>query len=401
MISTFQPNCADVAVLGGGITGAAVARELTLRGMDVALVEASGPAAGSSGRCDGNVFVQTKHDELAVRLMLRSIETYGRWSDRFGTDIWFEQPGSLVFFTDPEHAREAPARVAWLRQAGARADFIDADEVRRREPGLRGDIAGAIDCYDDSSVYPPAVVAALLRDARAHGCRIHIGVRARRLLLDGAGRVRGVDTDAGQITAPVVVNAMGVWAPELDTSDRVPLPIRPRQGVLVVTEEAPGVVRRAVTEAVYMANRAGAGKGAEAAVAFVAEPTHRGNILLGSSRRFCGYDTRVDDEIFRAIVTRAVGFLPALKHVRAIRSFAGLRPWTPDNKPLVGAVTGLPGYVLATGHEGEGIGLAPVTAELVAAAVLSESVTGLLAEALEAFSPDRLPLGGGPVEEDV
>ena len=192
MTSTFsRPVRADVAVLGGGITGAAVARELAARGADVVLVEAVGPAAGSSGRCDGNVLVQTKHDELGVLLTLRSIEIYQRWVDELDTDIRFEQPGSLVFFTDPAQAAEAPVRVEWLRRAGARADFIDEDEVRRREPELRGDIAGAIDCYDDSSVYPPAVVAALIRAARANGCRVITGVRAHRLLVDPAGRVSG------------------------------------------------------------------------------------------------------------------------------------------------------------------------------------------------------------------
>ncbi|WP_329239733.1 FAD-binding oxidoreductase [Actinoallomurus sp. NBC_01490] len=381
---------ADVAVLGGGIVGAAVAQELSRRGTDVILVEAAGPGTGSSGRCDGNVLVQTKHDELTVRLTEHSIGTYRRWAAELAMDIRFEQRGSLVFFTDPAQAAQAPGRVEWLRGAGVRAEYIGADEIRRREPGLRGDPAGAIDCHDDASVYPPAVVAGLVEDARKHGCRVLTGVRARRLIIGRGGRVRGVETDDGVITAPFVVNAMGVWSPRLDTSGHVPLPVRPRQGVLVVTEEAPGLVRRTVTEAVYMTNRASAGQGADATIAFVAEPTWRGNVLLGSSRRFCGHDVSVDDEILTAIVTRAARFLPELRKLRVIRSFAGLRPWTPDNKPIIGAASGLPGYVLATGHEGEGVGLAPVTAELVAAAVLEAPVSGPLSEALTAFSPDRL-----------
>lgn len=381
---------ADVAVLGGGIVGAAVARELSRRGADVILAEAAGPGAGSSGRCDGNVLVQTKHDELTVRLTVHSIETYRRWAAELETDIRFGQHGSLVFFTDPAQAEQAPRRVEWLKTAGVRAEYIGVDEIQRREPGLSGDLAGAIDCLDDSSVYPPAVVAGLVADARRHGCRVLTGVRARRLVIGGGGGVRGVETDDGVITAPFVVNAMGVWSPRLGTSGRVPLPVRPRQGVLVVTEEAPGLVRRTVTEAVYMTNRASAGHGADAAIAFVAEPTWRGNILLGSSRRFCGHDVTVDDEILTAIITRAARFMPELKNLRVIRSFAGLRPWTPDNKPIIGAASGLPGYVLATGHEGEGIGLAPVTAELVAAAIQDVPLSGPLSEALKAFTPDRL-----------
>lgn len=381
---------ADVVVLGGGIIGAAVARELSVQGADVVLAEASGPCAGSSGRCDGNVLVQTKHEELGVRLTLHSIAAYRRWQAELPADIHLHQPGSLVFFAEPSQLEKAPERVGWLRSAGVRAEVIDGAELARREPGLRTGMAGAIDCHDDASVYPPAVVAALTADARAHGCRTLVGVRAEALLTGPDGRVRGVRTDKGVISAPWVVNAMGVWSPALDTGGRVPLPIRPRQGVLVVTEEAPGLVRRAVTEAVYLSDRAGTGQGDRASISFVAEPTFRGNVLLGSSRRFCGHDTTVDDAIFDTIVTRAAHFLPALRGLRVIRAFAGLRPWTPDNRPIVGPSAELPGYVLATGHEGEGIGLAPATAELVAATVLERPPSGLLADAAAAFTPDRL-----------
>ncbi|MFI2666886.1 NAD(P)/FAD-dependent oxidoreductase [Micromonospora carbonacea] len=385
-----QLASADVAVLGGGIIGSAVARTLVRRGVDVVLVEAGGLGAGTSTRCDGNVLVQTKHDELTVRLTHRSITDYRRWAAELSVDIRFEQPGSLVFFTDPGQVEQAQRRLEWLHAAGVKADYIGPEEARDREPALRGDLVGAIDCYDDASVYPPAVIAGLVEDARRHGCRVLTGATARRLVVDRQGRVEGVETSSGRVNAPFVVNAMGVWSPQLDTGGHAVPPVRPRQGVLVVTEAAPGLVRRAVTEAVYMANRAGGGDGAQAEVAFVAEPTYRGNILLGSSRRFCGYDTSVDGGIFAAIVTRAARFMPDLARLQVIRSFAGLRPWTPDNKPIVGAVRERPGYILATGHEGEGIGLAPITAELVAGCVLGDVPDDLSAEALAAFSPDRL-----------
>lgn len=389
-----QSMCADVAVLGGGIIGAGIARELGASGVDVLVIEATGPAAGSSGRCDGNVLVQTKHDKLGVQLTLRSIEGYRRWAEELAHPIRFEQRGSLVFNTSDDQAVHAQRRVETLRAAGVRADFIDAEEVRRREPELTGELIGAIDCYDDSSVYPPAVVAALLKDLRTRGGRVLSGVRAQRLLTGDHGRVTGVQTDQGMISAPVVINALGVWAPAFDCGARAELPIQPRQGVLVVTEEAPDILRRTVTEGVYMANRVSAGQGSEAAVAFVAERTYRGNLLIGSSRRFCGYDVAVDNDIVRAIVARAVHFMPALAGIRAIRSFAGLRPWTPDNRPLIGAVNDIPGYVLATGHEGEGVGLSPVTAELVTSVVLDQASppgsTRLLAEARAAFDPERL-----------
>jgi len=381
---------ADVAVLGGGIIGAAIARELAVKGVDTVLIESGSPGSGTSGRCDGNVLVQTKQDELAIELTRRSIDGYRRWQAELDFDLRLEQRGSLVFFTDDSQYDQAQQRLAWLQSAGVNAEYIDQAEVQRREPALTGALIGAIDCLDDCAVYPPAVVAGLVHDARRHGCRVLSGVHATRLLVDQRTHVRGVETRQGVITARSVVNAMGVWAPELNTEGRVPLTVQPRQGVLLVTEAAPGLVKRAVTEAVYMANRSSAGNGAESGIAFVAEPTYLGNILLGSSRRFCGNDTGVDDEIFKAIVTRASRFMPALRNLHVIRSFAGLRPWTPDNKPIIGPSAEIPGYIVATGHEGEGIGLAPVTAEMVLATVLGTQPPALLSQALKEFGPDRL-----------
>jgi len=90
--------------------------------------------------------------------------------------------------------------------------------------------------------------------------------------------------------------------------------------------------------------------------------------LLGSSRQFAGYDRSVSLPVVRALAERAARFLPALTRegVKVIRSYAGLRPWSPDHRPLIGPVEAVPGFYLAAGHEGAGIGLAPVTGGLIA-----------------------------------
>lgn len=380
----------DVIVLGGGIIGASIARELSREGVVVQLVDAGTVGAGTSGRCDGNLLVQTKHDDLGIELMLQSLRRYREWAAALDLDIRFDQPGSLVFFTSHEETPAARERVKRLTHLGVRADLLTAEQVHSRQPGLGHQVTAGIDCYDDATAYPPAVVAALVADAQAHGCRVRPSTPARRLLVDGTGRTRGVQTDAGELTAPWVVNAMGVWSAELDVGGAVDLPVRPRQGVLAVTDRAPGVVERAVTEASYMTNRASGGDGSTAQVSFVAEPTYAGNILLGSSRRFCGYDTRVRQDILTEIVTRARSLMPALSRLRIIRSFAGLRPWSPDNLPIVGESARTPGYVLATGHEGEGIGYAPLTADIIHRQILGEPADDLLARAMNAWSPSRL-----------
>ena len=381
---------ADVVVLGGGIIGTAIAERLSALDLSVILVEAGpGIGAGSSGRCDGNVLLQTKHDDLMISLTRQSVEGYRRWTQELDLDIRFEQTGSLLFFTDNREVEAAKDRAAHLRGLGLDAEFIDGDELKRRESGLCGEFAGAIDCHDDAEVYPPSVVAGLAMAATRQGCRIILNARAERLIVDGTGRVTGVDTSAGMIAAPYVVNALGAWSPHFRTGLDLPMPVVPRQGVLVVTQECPELLRRNIRESSYMSDRAIHAVDDNARVAFSAEPTYRGNILIGSSRRFCGYDISVDFDIMVRIMERATMFLPALRNVQILRTFAGLRPWTPDSLPLIGETEGAAGYILATGHEGEGIGLAPITAEMVAACILNLATPPLTEQAMKLLSPDR------------
>ena len=125
-------------------------------------------------------------------------------------------------------------------------------------------------------------------------------------------------------------------------------------------------------------------------VAFVAEMTASGTLLLGSSRRFVGFDRTVSLPVVQALAARAARFLPALadNRVNVIRSYAGLRPWSPDHQPLIGPVEAVPGFYLATGHEGAGIGLAPVSGRLIADWVTGAELPSFAAD----VRPDRFDI---------
>jgi sarcosine oxidase subunit beta len=397
-LARSESTSADVVVLGAGIIGAAIARELTARGLAVTIVESGDAGGGTSGRCDGNVLVQTKLHRPELQLTRRSIEGFRRWVDELDRDIRFEQSGSMVFFTNADQVRGGEQRVKLLAELGVSAEYLDEGEVRSREPALDGPLLGGLDCHEDASVYPPYVVYALLEDAVAHGAKLLSRTRGIRVL-SGNGKVSGVETDTGMIHAPWVVNAMGVWSRDLEVDSGITLPIEPRQGVILVTEEAPGLFNRAVTEGAYMSLRSSGSPDPKAQPVFVAEPTFKGNILIGSSRRFVGHTTRAEPDLVLAIAQRAAHFASRLAEVKIIRSFAGLRPWTPDNYPIVGTVDQLEGYVLATGHEGEGIAMAPVTADMVCQAIFGGQPDPSLDEAFRLFEPMRLK--PAMVSEDV
>jgi D-hydroxyproline dehydrogenase subunit beta len=266
---------------------------------------------------------------------------------------------------------------------------VDEVGLPALEPNLAPDLAGGVFFPDDAQVDARRATLALLATARRQGLTRHdqAEVTAIRLLRTPAGQVSGVVTRTGEIAAERVVCAAGVWSNQVARLVGLELPVRPRQGHVLVTAKAPGLIRHPLLEGGYVSTVQSAEEGLQAAL--VAELTASGALLLGSSRQFAGFDRTVSLAIVQAIAHRAVRFLPALAQVGLIRSYAGLRPWSPDHLPLIGPVEAVPGFYLATGHEGAGICLAPITGQLIAAMLTGrDGPIGLT----EAVKPDRFDL---------
>jgi sarcosine oxidase subunit beta len=199
----------------------------------------------------------------------------------------------------------------------------------------------------------------------------------------GDQRICAVVTPNGEISTPTVICAAGVWSRQVARMVGLDLPIRPRKGHILVTARRPGLIGHPLLEGGYVSTVQSSIDDLQ--VALVAETTATGTILLGSSRQFVGEDRTVSIDVIQAIARRACRFLPRLAGTPVIRSYAGLRPWSPDHLPLIGPVQSVPGLVLATGHEGAGIGLAPATGKLI-----SNWITGASGpEFAAAFHPAR------------
>lgn len=140
----------------------------------------------------------------------------------------------------------------------------------------------------------------------------------------------------------------------------------------MVSEQTFPVARRKVHEFGYMLAKFGTGnykrpvseRVVRNGVAFVFEPTAADNFLIGSSRRFAGEDIRTDIEVMQALAERAIRFFPIIRDIKVIRAYSGLRPFTPDHLPIV-SDTPVPGFFIAAGHEGDGIGLSAITGQLI------------------------------------
>jgi glycine oxidase len=220
----------------------------------------------------------------------------------------------------------------------------------------------------ERSVDPRALVAAALKAAKHRGVDISSGTTVSDLLLSD-GRVAGVSTDRTHYSAPCVVNCAGAWAGSF-SSHR--FPTRPVKGqMLAVACARHDVVRHVIrTPEVYLV------------------PRSDGRILIGSTLEEAGFDKRTDASTIQRMHQAAIRLVPALAQARVLEAWAGLRPGTPDDLPILG-VTSTPGYFVATGHFRDGILLAPVTAHIMA-----QVITGVrLDYDISAFSPLRFREG--------
>ena len=169
--------------------------------------------------------------------------------------------------------------------------------------------------------------------------------------------------------------AAGTWTAPLAASAGLPLPLEPRKGQLVrLRAPGPGFVRHKVLDGAYLGTVASPDAGLQ--LAPVVETTWEGDVLVGSSRERRGFDTAVDAAVSRALVERAAALFPSLRTLAVADAWAGLRPWLPDRLPAVGPSAAVPGLWLATGHEGAGVALGPVTGRLVAQLYCGEAPVG-------------------------
>jgi sarcosine oxidase subunit beta len=198
--------------------------------------------------------------------------------------------------------------------------------------------------------------------------------------LDKKGKVEAVETDKGVLTTKNVVNCAGVWAPYIGKMVSIDIPILPRQGQLLVAEKTFPVGKRKIMEFGYMMAKFGdenykrniRPELEELGIAFVFEPTLSDNFLIGSSRAFVGFDTDVSIEVMQGLAERAIRFFPVMKDIHVIRAYAGLRPYVADHLPIISKVDEVPGFYIAAGHEGDGIGLSQLTGKLISQMITEE-----------------------------
>ena len=368
----FMNDVCDVVVVGCGVIGAAIAYYLSAAGMKVIGVDQGDIASGTSSACDGNILAIDKEPGFDSQMAVASQRLFETLEDELSFDLEYRRLGSTLAVEDEYQAEQAVEWEKAMRDSGLSVRFIGRSDVHSYEPMLASDILGLLECSSDASLNPIALVRAFVLAAIRNGAVIRELTRVRRVVVATDGSVEGVETDSGKIVAPIVVLAAGVWTPELARTCGVSIPILPRKGHIIVSERTFRVGSRKIQEFGYLmakfstTGRRGVDRETEEyGIATVFEPTPHGNFLIGSSREFAGFDTSCNMRVVDLMARRAIRFFPCIKDIRVIRTYAGLRPYTADHRPIISGVDAVSGLYIASGHEGDGIGLAPITGVLV------------------------------------
>ncbi len=362
---------ADVVVIGGGIIGAAISYFLSRQNISVILLEKNGIASGSSGACDGAVVMQTKKPGIHLKLAMESHALLTRIQDNLPIPIEFENNGGLIVMESDDELTAMKQFVAAQKKAGLAVQLLDQKQLRAFAPCLSDHLIGATYSQQDSTINPMALTLAFALGAKQMGSEIITDTFVENIDLE-KGRIAAVATSAGKISTRIVVNATGVHASEIGQMLGIAIPITPRRGQILVTEARSRLLKPWLGSANYIAAKFNPQLAQNGTAGLSLDQTHNGNFLIGSTREFVGYDKRTTATSIKQIAKRAVRILPDLKKLNLIRSFAGLRPYTPDGLPILGKVKKVKGFIMAAGHEGDGIALSAITGKLIADLILKD-----------------------------
>jgi len=358
----------DVLVLGGGIIGLAIALELQHQGATVTVISRDHPQAASYAAAG---MLAPHAEELPpgplLDLGLRSLAAYPDWVAKIerlsGQRVGYWPSGILAPCRHEPSATAAPQGGTWLSAAAA-ASY---------QPGLTAEVAGAWWFPEDGQVDNRALTQALYAAVQDSPITLHEGVAVTGLP-QHQGRIQRVCTDRlGDLVADQVVLATGAWAHEL-----VPVPVSPRKGEMASLRVPPGsdwpqpVQRVIFGEQIYIV------------------PRRDGRIILGATSADVGFRPHNTAAGVHHLLHQATALLPELSQFVLDECWWGFRPATPDELPLLGPgpATNL---TLATGHYRNGILLAPITAQLVAA-----SLQGQADPLLASFSWQRFQAAPAP-----
>ncbi len=378
-VSQRNAPAVDLAVVGAGAIGLAVGWRAAQRGARVVVFERHQAGAGTSRMAAGMlapVSEAAAAEEALLELGLRSARDYPEFVAELRQaaqtdDVGYTRCGTLLVARDADEAEALDRELELRRRWQLEVQRLRPSQARRLEPSLAPALRLALDVPEDHAIDPRKLLPALAAAVRNAGGELRERIEVSGVELTG-NRVGGVRlADGTVVQARDVVVAAGAWTERLQgIPDAAQIPVRPVKGQIMRLHDpaGPGLLERVIRMGpTYIV------------------PRGDGRYVLGATQEERGFDTTVTAGAGFELLRDASELVPGISELVIDEFAAGLRPATPDNLPVIGPSSVVPGLHWAVGHRRGGILLAPVTAELVCA-----SVAGAPAEPLAArFDPAR------------
>ena len=376
-----------VVIIGAGISGLAIGWRVARAGRQVTILERGQAGRAASWAAAGMLAPRIEAEPGEEATLGMMLESRDRWADyarvleaASGMDVGYRSEGTLAVALDRDDAERLQFNFRFQRRLGLSVEWLSGRQARAREAHLARGVTAAIDSPLDHQVDNRRVVEALAVAFRRDGGELieHCAVAA--VDIDG-GRVRGVHlADGGVRAADQVVVAAGAWSRKLGGIPNPP-PVRPVKGQMTAVQmprEAPLISRVIWGPDAYLV------------------PRCDGRLLIGATVEEMGFDTQLTAGGLFHLLRAAWETLPGIYDLPLCETWAGLRPGSRDDAPILGP-SEIDGLVMATGHHRNGILLAPLTGDAIGEYLL----TGKLQDAIAPFGPERFVRGSTPIAGTV
>ena len=371
----------DVAVVGGGITGASTAYHLKKKGVSVVLLERDKPASGGTGK-SAAIIRQHYSTPLLVRLAMASIKMFADMPEELGHSGGYNRVG-WIFLLPADAVEGATRNVAMQQSLGVDTRFLSDEEIAERLPWLNPEGVTKV-VYEPDGGYadPVQSTEAYLHGLRAAGGEVRLKTPVRGLLCQG-NKVTGILTDEGPINTCAVVNAAGPWAHFLAQSAGIDIPLKTVREQDTIWEARPDrpLPQHSISNAVD---------------AIYVRPLGDRRYIVGRGFPKIYYDIdpynfkiTEDEEFVSDVHERLERRFPPMSGVKRLAAYASLYDVSPDWQPFIGPRSGLDGYYDACGGSGHAFKIGPAVGRELAEWI----VDGTVKEDFANFSHDRIAAG--------
>ncbi len=370
-----------IAIIGGGVIGLSIGWRLAQAGSRVDLFERGEAGRGASWAAAGMLAAGIEAEPGEEALTMLNRQSQALWPGfateleaASGMSVGLRREGTLWAALTRDDAAQLRFQFEFQRGIGVNLQWLGGADARAREPHLHSNVPAAVFSPDDHQVDNRLVAEALARAFTRAGGHLHEGRPVTALDVE-AGRVTGVRLGNARVAAECVVLAAGAWSPDLPgLPEAARPPVRPVKGqmlALAMDPSAPLLSHVVWTRRAYLV------------------PRLDGRLIVGATTEERGFDRKLTAGGMLALLDGAWRAVPGVEELEIVESWAGFRPGSRDDAPVLG-VSGVPGLVLATGHHRNGILLTPITATAISRTILDgETHPAIVPFGLERFAAGR------------